>query len=71
MCVCYKFTKCKVNEQKKNLNQINIWFHYPLLSNQHQFLQVLLQSQGFCRITVRGMINQLYQTGANDHQFYM
>ena len=27
-----------VNKQKKNLNQINIWFYYPLPSNQHQFL---------------------------------
>ena len=31
----------------------------------------LAQSQGFCRIIVRCMINQLYQTGANDHQFHM
>ena len=32
----------------------------------------LAQSQGFCRILVRWcMINQLYQTGANDHQFHM
>ena len=30
----------------------------------------LAQSQGCCRIRVRGMINQLYQTGANDHQLY-
>ena len=31
----------------------------------------LAQSQGFCRIIVRCMINQLYQKGADDHQFHM
>ena len=33
------------------------------------FLDVLEQSQRFSRIIARCMISQLYQTGANGHQF--
>jgi hypothetical protein len=33
----YQLTKCKVSEQKKNLNQIHIWCDHPLPSKQHQF----------------------------------
>ena len=56
-----------ISEQPKEKSKSN-----PLLSNQHQFLLgTLAQSQGFCRIIVRCMINQLHQTGANDHQCHM
>ena len=60
----YQFTKCKESKQKKSRNKTDIWCYYPLPSNQHQFIN-------FCRIIVRCIINQLYQTGANDHQFHM
>lgn len=57
-----------VKEWFQKYNNIFFLNQYLVLLPASIPIGTLAQSQGFCRIIVRGMINQLYQTGANDHQ---
>ena len=54
-------------KEKSKSNQYLVLLPFAFKPASHK----LAESQGVCRITVRCMINQLYQTGANDHQFHM
>lgn len=59
-----QFKQHAASERKENLNQINV---DSISCSMH----ICTKVRDFCRIIVRYMINQLYQTGVSDHTFYM